>query len=101
MPDTKMVEVDLMDAIRHSATVFDHYSNVSIDIFPPEGVEQVRIKGDRDQLLRSFNNLIKNAIEASMVKRRCKIEIRVTVDEEELTVQVIDNGEGIHPKAQR
>jgi two-component system nitrogen regulation sensor histidine kinase NtrY len=51
--------------------------------------------GDKDQLLRSFNNLLKNAIEATGTKDRCLVYVKITNDTDYVFVEVEDNGKGI------
>lgn len=53
------------------------------------------ILGDKDQLLRTFNNLLKNAIEASESKKKSLVRIKVINDERSVYVEVEDNGKGI------
>src|SRR5690606_19074261 len=63
------------------------------------GTNSVTIQGDRDQLLRSFNNLIKNSIEAAITKRRCLINIAISYDTDQyVAIAIQDNGEGIKPE---
>ena len=51
-------------------------------------------------MLRSFNNLIKNSIEAAITKRRCQININVSYDADHfVAITIRDNGEGITPEA--
>lgn len=102
MPDAKFSEYDLIEVLRNSVSVFDSYSNVSISMVVPEDeAGEVRVFGDRDQLLRTFNNLIKNAIEAASSKRKCLIRISVTMEGEEVLIAVQDNGEGIAPDVRK
>jgi signal transduction histidine kinase len=54
------------------------------------------IHGDRDQLLRSFNNLIKNAIEARVKGRPFIILIKVEpLFSGFVSIDIQDNGKGI------
>lgn len=102
MPDAQFSEYDLIEVLRNSVSVFDSYSNVTISMFIPEENEgKVRVFGDRDQLLRTFNNLIKNAIEAASSKRKCLIRITVSIEGEHVLIAVQDNGEGIAPEVRK
>jgi len=53
------------------------------------------ILADRDQLLRCFNNLLKNAIEATPPNKLGVIEINYLVTSKNVLLTVKDNGEGI------
>jgi len=56
----------------------------------------VIILADRDQTLRAFNNLIKNAIEATLSKRKHRILISVNnIDSNWIKIAIEDNGDGI------
>src|SRR5690606_4147612 len=104
MPDANYVVMDLEEVIRNSVAVFDHLSNVSIQIHnlvEGLGEEGIQVKGDKDQLLRTFNNLIKNSIEAAVGKRRCQINITLNVDGDFALVDVRDNGQGISAEARK
>lgn len=101
MPDADFVEIDLMEIIRNSAAVFDHLGNVSIEISNRQDAEGLIIRGDKDQFLRAFNNLIKNSIEAAVGKRRCLIRVNVSKENGHALVEIRDNGEGISPEARK
>ncbi len=101
MPDTKLESVSIMDVLTTVVDVFQNNNGVNIllESNPPD--DQFIVMGDRDQLLRSFNNLIKNSIEACASKRRCRIAIVVNREADQcITVIVRDNGEGIAPEIQ-
>nr|WP_237488125.1 ATP-binding protein [Hufsiella ginkgonis] len=53
------------------------------------------VKGDKDQLLRCFNNLIKNAIEAIPENRKGLIRISIAQRNDKVFVEISDNGKGI------
>jgi two-component system nitrogen regulation sensor histidine kinase NtrY len=53
------------------------------------------VSGDKDQLLRSFNNLMKNAIEASANKEKSLVYVKISTDTDYVFVEVEDNGKGI------
>lgn len=101
MPDTDFVKMDLKEVIRNSVAVFDHLSNVTIRISEDVPEEPIWIRGDRDQFLRAFNNLIKNAVEATVGKRKCVIEVHVGREEGDALVSFKDNGAGISPEVRK
>src|SRR5690606_27637002 len=80
MPDTQLKAVDVMDILAKAVEVFRKNVGVRIAVTNTCGQNAITIQGDRDQLLRSFNNLIKNSIEAAITKRRCHSNITVSYD---------------------
>ena len=96
MPDTQFKDVDVLDILTKAVEVFQNNVGVNITVDNHCDRDVVTIHGDRDQLLRSFNNLIKNSIEAAIAKRRCHIHITVRYDRDDhVAIAIRDNGEGI------
>lgn len=56
------------------------------------------VMADRDQLIRLFNNLIKNSLQAASPQRELKIEIELEEIGEGYNVYIRDNGVGIMPE---
>jgi two-component system nitrogen regulation sensor histidine kinase NtrY len=95
MPDTKLEWVDLIDIMYKAVEVFNNSHNVTIQYTVIGGYDKMMIYADRDQLLRAFNNLIKNSIEAAVGKRRCLIKINLIKEGEFVLLEFQDNGQGI------
>ncbi len=93
MPDTRMQRMDVVELISQSVTVFKQMDNVQIKFNAP--VTPFYIIADRDQLLRCFNNLLKNAIEAMPLERLGLIDIDYTIEDRAILINVRDNGNGI------
>jgi two-component system nitrogen regulation sensor histidine kinase NtrY len=96
MPKAKLETVDLVDIIEDSIETFTLESNVNIEFLKPSF--RTKLKADRNQNLRVFNNLIKNAIQSIPEDRAGKVRVCVKEYEEMLLVEVSDNGTGV-PKA--
>ncbi len=94
MPDTKLEKLILLPIIDQARNVFTSTEGVEITIFDKSSAG-VMILGDKDQLLRTFNNLFKNAIEAASDNDKCIINITVVNDQERVFIEVDDNGKGI------
>ncbi|MGF1925915.1 MAG: ATP-binding protein, partial [Bacteroidia bacterium] len=94
MPDTKLENLELVPIIEQAIGVFNAADHVEISM-----TNQVKgdllVLGDKDQLLRTFNNLLKNAIEAAEGKERVVIRIKIINDQKFAFVEVEDNGKGI------
>ncbi|GAA4781934.1 HAMP domain-containing sensor histidine kinase [Olivibacter ginsenosidimutans] len=94
MPDTQLEDVDLLDIIEKIIPIYNN--NAAVDIFfkyVSDG--PVIARGDRDQLRRSFSNLIKNAIEAKAGRGKCIIKISLMVEDHQASIAIRDNGNGI------
>jgi len=96
LPDTNLMPVNLIQEISQSIEVYKHSTNTYIDFDNNTNSDTVIILADRDQTLRAFNNLIKNAIEATLSKRKHRILISVNnIDSNWIKIAIEDNGDGI------
>lgn len=95
MPDTKLDDVPIIDIIEKSISVYSNNSNllIKLDVFVKT---DIIIHGDKDQLLRTFNNLIKNALEARLHHQKSTVIITVKYQEPgHVAITVQDFGKGI------
>ncbi|WP_448702036.1 ATP-binding protein [Mucilaginibacter sp. AW1-3] len=99
MPETKMERFNLFDVITQATNIFKQTDNFEI-VYAPPATASFFIMADRDQILRCFNNLLKNAIEAVPADRQGVVEIRYVITGDEIYIKIIDNGSGI-PEALR
>ena len=93
MPDTRMEQLNVFDMLSQAVIIFKQMDNVKISYQPAE--EPFFIYADKDQLLRCFNNLLKNAIEASPSDRPGLIDINYLITSKNILLTVKDNGNGI------
>jgi len=95
MPDTKLDDVEIIDVIEKAISIYSNDLQLSIKM--EVYVDKTTIvHGDRDQLLRTFNNLIKNGIEARIHHKKSIILITVkphSVDY--ILISIQDYGKGI------
>jgi signal transduction histidine kinase len=94
MPETSLENVVLRDVIEQSIEVYSKLDHVTISFDDRMGHDH-RVNGDRDQLLRSFNNLIKNATEAIPASRPGLIRITAEERDNMAHITLSDNGKGI------
>ncbi|RZK50760.1 MAG: GHKL domain-containing protein [Pedobacter sp.] len=94
MPDTKLEHLSLLPIIEKAIRVFDTSGKVEITLHN-ESIIHLFILADKDQLIRSFNNLLKNALEASENQDTAIIKIKVNNDNKYAYVEIQDNGVGI------
>lgn len=96
LPETSLEKINLIEKIRKAINLFSNTSNTSITLINETPDTSVFVLGDRDQFLRTFNNLFKNAIEASLGRKRIKINIILRyTDSDSVEILVQDNGFGI------
>ena len=93
MPQAKNKQVDLGSVIHTAIVTFGEMPGISIHFNEPDS--HFYTWGDEKQLLRVFNNLIKNAIQAIPNSRKGKIQIGIDRQQAEIHVSITDNGTGI------
>lgn len=93
MPDTRIESLNVFEMLSQAVTIFKQMDNIYISYQPPE--EPFMVGADRDQLLRCFNNLLKNAIEATPADRKGLIDIHFLVTSKNVLLTIKDNGNGI------
>jgi signal transduction histidine kinase len=93
MPDTRIEQINIFDMLGQAVTIFKQMDNIQITYQPPE--TPFMISADRDQLLRCFNNLLKNAIEAAPADRDGEIDINYLITSKNILLTIKDNGNGI------
>jgi signal transduction histidine kinase len=85
--------MNVFDVLTQAVVVFKQMDNVKIVYQAPE--KPFTISADRDQLLRCYNNLLKNAIEAIPQGRAGLIEISYLITNKNILLSIKDNGNGI------
>jgi two-component system nitrogen regulation sensor histidine kinase NtrY len=99
MPDTKLERLSLLPIVNQARHVFTSSERVEIYILN-HAKGEISIQGDKDQLLRTFNNLLKNAIEASSDNEKSLIKITINIDKKQVYIEIQDNGKGIDESLQ-
>ncbi len=95
MPDTKLDDVKIIDMIEKAIDLHSENPQINIE-FDSRTNREILVHGDQDQLLRSFNNLIKNSIEACVGQPQCKMKIITEIKRPGyLSITVQDFGKGI------
>jgi len=93
MPETKMTRLNIFDVLSQAVTIFKEMDNIKIVYTAPD--DPFTVSADRNQLLRCFNNLLKNAIEATPSNQPGVIEINYLITAKSMLLTIKDNGEGI------
>jgi len=93
MPKPNLRRLDIQPVISFAAQLFRDVENVSISC--PSETGTFWVYADENQMLRIFNNLIKNAIQAIPADRKGLIHIAVEQQESACLIRFSDNGSGI------
>lgn len=94
MPETILEPVSVSEVINQSVELYKQSENTVIKI-DDQCDPGIRVKADKDQLLRCFNNLIKNSIEARIDGKECRIDLSLYCRLNNLHIELRDNGNGI------
>ena len=94
MPKANMQEIELVKIISSTIELFKETKNISIS-FQHQNINEAFIFGDSEQLIRVFNNLIKNAIQAIPDEKEGKIDVLLTQNRDNYKLEIKDNGSGI------
>ncbi len=99
MPKPKLTKVKLSEVIQNAVTLFrtTTESEITFNHFTDNDI----IDADKEQLLRVFNNLIKNALQAINDKNNGHVEINLKEEKNNILVQVIDNGIGMNDEQKK
>ncbi len=98
MPKAKEELINLSEVIEDSIQTFLLDSDVEI-IFDKPAFDTV-VKADKDQILRVFNNLIKNAVQSIPEERKGIVKASIREYEGMIRVEVSDNGSGVPEEIQ-
>lgn len=99
LPPPQNEATDLAEILQGVAGLYaNNEHNVSV-VFEDPG-RKLPIWADKEHVLRVFNNLVKNAIQAIPQGKEGKVEVFAFTDNQSVTVLVKDNGSGI-PEALR
>jgi len=94
LPGAQLETINLTEIIASSVLIFENQENMEIKNAMPE--REIWIKGDRDQCLRVFNNILKNAVQAMEDLQDPHIYIGCEQKEDVVIISIQDNGCGIN-----
>lgn len=92
LPKVNLESVNLTDVIQSTIELF---KNDRVQILFSSQINSSLVIADKNQCLRVFNNLIKNAVQAIPENKEGIIEIKVSEENELVKVSIKDNGSGI------
>jgi signal transduction histidine kinase len=98
MPQPQIQQFDIIPLVQQSAALFRDQSDC--DIVLETALHECEILADPNQMLRVFNNLIKNALQAIPSDRQGHLTIRLSIEDETCLISFQDNGSGISNERQ-
>lgn len=93
MPKENREVINLKPLIANILTVFEQENEAEIHFDCP--FEKVVLLADKELMIRVFNNLIKNAIQAIPQEKNALIDIRIWKEDNNYLIEIKDNGKGI------
>jgi len=93
MPKPEYKSVNLTSVLEKTVDLYNESEKTEISFIKPKST--LLVIADKDQLIRIFSNLLKNAIQAIPNNREGKINIIVSSKNEMCQIAIEDNGEGI------
>jgi signal transduction histidine kinase len=98
MPKANLEKINVQEILLNSIALFQDSENIHID-FENKTTDNAFVLADKEQLLRVFNNLIKNAIQAIPEDRKGEIQIGLKEEDQFYIISIKDNGIGINEDA--
>ncbi len=92
LPTTNLEVVNICDVLQSVTNLFQQNTECEISLNAPDAL---LIMADKEQCLRIFTNLLKNAEQSIPENRKGKIEVTAFGDKNYVTIKVKDNGCGI------
>ncbi len=89
-------DVVINEVVESVHDLFSEQKQVDLSLSLPE--ERFHIMGDKNHLIRVFNNLVINAIQAIPSDRKGQIKVSLSRHENMAVIQISDNGGGIPPE---
>lgn len=93
LPTKNYERIDILPVLQNAMNLYLHDHN--IELINPAQLENMFVNGDKDQQLRVFNNLIKNAIQATEAVEQAHIKARINQNDSSFIIEINDNGMGI------
>lgn len=93
MPQTVIEDVSILSIVNNAVLLFDSNDRYSIQL-KTNGAD-LWVKADKEQLLRIFINLIKNAIQSIPAEKEGLVKVDVVREGKYAVITIEDNGKGI------
>ncbi len=100
MPHARFEIIDLIPVLTNASSLFSHVERVKITLLF-EGLKTANVNADKEQMLRVFNNLIKNALQAIPNGIPGLVHIELKQEGGSYIISIADNGMGIDQMARQ
>lgn len=100
MPKANNSVLQLALIIKSNIDLYNESDNIVFE-FDDETRNSAKVFADKEQLLRVFTNLIKNAIQAIPENKQGKIRIKLYRSNDNIEVSITDNGKGIDDESRQ
>jgi len=94
MPKAKVERINLTECVENAVNLFSGFDKVDFSRKYDSDLK-LMVNGDKDQLVRVFNNLLKNAVQSIPDDRRGKVLIHIREENRGYITEISDNGIGI------
>ena len=95
MPKANEEEIDLLPLIKNCLDLYNTNEN---DIKFSTKCSEITVFADKDLMIRVFNNILKNALQAIPSDRKPSIGIEISHERKGYLIAISDNGIGINPQ---
>lgn len=96
MPKANTEKIDLIPIIKNTVDLFTKEEKDEFTISFQPKINAAFVVADKNQMIRVFTNLIKNAIQAIPTERKGEISIQLSEENNHYKIDVADNGIGIN-----
>jgi len=94
MPGATFAPVNISAILKSSVNLYRENEHIVLKQYDFTNGD-IDVYADKDQLLRVFSNLLKNAVQAVPAERQGQILVKITHDENHCMISISDNGLGI------
>jgi signal transduction histidine kinase len=94
MPKAKVEMINLRETVESAVELFSGFDRIDFTTSYPS-LSSYLINADKDQLIRVFNNLLKNAVQSMTEERKGHIRLEISEENRGYSVVIEDNGSGI------
>lgn len=97
MPEARPEKFDLNELLQRTVDLYKNQSEVTVSFKP--FAAKLAVYTDKSQLLRVFNNLLENAVQAIPAEREGRVEVSLSKEGDDALIAFTDNGTGIEGEA--
>ena len=93
LPQPIMSNIDLVEILKNVIGLFENNSEAHVELH--NSYLSLPMQADKEMLVRVFNNIIANGIQAVIIGQHAEINVKVKVERDNVYVSISDNGSGI------